>query len=215
MEPEKTPGSLHSVVSILVVEDEEDHLDLIRRAFRDNSSFELSYATTLAEATKKIDAGPPDLVIADWLLPDGKGEELLLFVVQNFPIPFIIMTRHGDEQIAAQIIKAGAIDYGVKSSFTFFDLPRIADRAVREFRNSIDRDAVQEALMQSEEKFFRIFHGSPVLTLIVRCSDHIILDLNAIFEKKTGYRRSEPVGRTLTETGLWTDSRDPNAVVGI
>ena len=54
------------------------HQDLVLRAFRDDpEQFRLSVAGTIREAREIIERDPPDLIIADWDLPDGKGLDIL------------------------------------------------------------------------------------------------------------------------------------------
>ena len=53
--------------------------------------------------------------------------------------PMVIMTSHGSERVAVEAIRAGAVDYLVKSEVALADLPHIAERAVRHRR-------VEEAL---------------------------------------------------------------------
>jgi PAS domain S-box-containing protein len=74
---------------------------------------------------------PPDLVIADWLLPDGEGLDLLRGEPARAMPPVVIMTSHGSERVAVEAIRAGAVDYVVKSEAALADLPHMAERAVR------------------------------------------------------------------------------------
>ena len=64
---------------VLLVEDEPGHAELARRAFEGQAgAFDVSVAETVDEARAALHGTtPPDLVIADWLLPDGEGLDLL------------------------------------------------------------------------------------------------------------------------------------------
>jgi response regulator of citrate/malate metabolism len=63
---------------ILLVDDDEDHIELIRRAFiSESKTFNFIPASTLAEARQVLKKSTPDLMIVDFRLPDGKGMELL------------------------------------------------------------------------------------------------------------------------------------------
>jgi two-component system cell cycle sensor histidine kinase/response regulator CckA len=145
-------------VHILLVEDEEAHAELVRRAFRSRApSVHLTVAGSLEEAQALQAKHPPDLIIADLFLPDGRATELLpdKGVLNGFPV--VIMTSHGDEQIAVEAIKAGALDYVVKSPAIMADMPHIAQRALREWRHIVERKLADEALKESEEKLRLIF----------------------------------------------------------
>src|ERR1700709_2727937 len=98
---------------ILLVEDDEAHSSIIQRSFeRHGSSFSLTVATNLSEGIRAIEHRVFDLVITDWRLPDGEGFELLKHTRR---CPLLLMTSQGNEQIAVEAIRAGALDYIVKS----------------------------------------------------------------------------------------------------
>lgn len=138
---------------ILLVEDEEAHAELIRRAFALRGAAKgLAVASTLTEARAYLARSRPDLVIADLLLPDGKGTELLDGDGAGVAYPLMVMTAHGDEQAAVNAMKAGALDYVVKSDVTFADMPRIADRALRQWRHITDRKRAEEKVRSREEQ---------------------------------------------------------------
>ncbi|HEY5958940.1 MAG TPA: ATP-binding protein, partial [Polyangiaceae bacterium] len=47
--------------------------------------------------------------------------------------PFVVMTSQGNEQVAVRAMRAGALDYVVKSPAAFEDMPRTIERALREW----------------------------------------------------------------------------------
>jgi PAS domain S-box-containing protein len=121
---------------VLFVEDEPGHVELARRAFEDRGgAFVVSVAETVESARGLLHGpSPPDLVIADWLLPDGEGLDLLRGAPAGALPPVVIMTSHGSERVAVEAIRAGAVDYLVKSEQTLAELPHMAERAVRHRR---------------------------------------------------------------------------------
>lgn len=121
-------------VRLLLIEDDDLHIELIQRAFEAwQSLFDLSVARSLQEARALLanNAVGVDLIICDWRLPDGDGMELL---DPAHPLPVILMTGYGDERVAVEAIRAGALDYIVKSEAAFIDLPHVAQRALRQWR---------------------------------------------------------------------------------
>lgn len=102
-------------IRILVVEDNEGHAGLIRRAFSKASmATRLTLVDSVREASEFLGREGIDLVLADLVLPDGRGTELLPSrAEQDWPV--VIMTSHGDETAAVEAMKAGALDYIVKS----------------------------------------------------------------------------------------------------
>jgi len=165
MEPEN-PGQQRS---ILVVEDEEAHAELIRRAFDEanRSRYAVTLARTLREARDYLDAEVPELIIADLLLPDGKGTELVAHPRIGGRIPLIVMTSHGNEQTAVDALKGGAFDYVVKSNLAFLDMPRAADQALREWGHIIERKRAEQELKEREEELFAIYENAPLIMMLV------------------------------------------------
>ncbi|MEF2144734.1 MAG: response regulator [Desulfovibrionaceae bacterium] len=142
------------VIKILLVEDEQAHAELICEAFsRDDVEFDLQVAGTLQLAREALEQGRPDLIVADWLLPDGNGIEILAPYGGEPRYPLILMTSQGNEQVAVEAMKAGALDYVVKSAESFLDMPHIARRALREFGLMRERRMAEERLRESEERF--------------------------------------------------------------
>jgi two-component system cell cycle sensor histidine kinase/response regulator CckA len=147
-----------TIYNILVLEDEDAHVELICRAFANHADrFRLMVVSSLAEARASLATFPgddqPDLVITDLLLPDGQGIELLPAGDESPPFPLIMMTSHGNEQVAVEAMKAGALDYIVKSATTLADMPRVAERTLREWAHITERKRAEEALRKSEARY--------------------------------------------------------------
>lgn len=134
---------------ILLVEDEEAHAELIKRAFENENNYYLHIVSTINEARHYIESSRPQLVITDFMLPDGKGTELLPLQEESMQFPAILMTSYGNEQIAVDAIKGGAIDYVVKSDITFLDMPHIASRALREWNHIEQKRLAEKKILKS------------------------------------------------------------------
>ena len=134
------------VTHILLVEDEEAHTELVWRAFEAHRGrFHLSIAGNLAEARAYLAEAHTNLIIADLHLPDGLGTGLLPAKGEERTVPLIVMTAQGDEAAAVEAMKAGALDYLVKSEEVLADMPRIADRALREWGYITGRQIAEQA----------------------------------------------------------------------
>lgn len=71
-----------------------------------------------------------------------------------------------------------------------------------------DRKHLEWALRLSEEKFAKAFHSSPVEIVISTIEDTTILDVNAAFERNSGFTRDEVLGRSSIELGMWNNPGD-------
>jgi PAS domain S-box-containing protein len=141
-------------IEILLIEDEAAHAELIQRAF-EGRSFPASVhtAASLAEARAYLASHAPALIIADWRLPDGDSLELLNEKNGDPAVPLIFMTSYGNERIAVEALKSGALDYVVKSPESLMDMPHIAERAIEQSVARQERARMQEALAESESQF--------------------------------------------------------------
>ena len=98
---------------ILVVDDEKDIRHLVGDILQDEG-----YQTRLAgnsdECIAAIEQKSPSLLILDIWLKDSKmdGIDILKHVKLNFPeIPVVIISGHGNIEIAVAAIKQGAYDF--------------------------------------------------------------------------------------------------------
>ena len=185
---------------ILILEDDNAHRDLALRAFQeDPETYRISIAGNIREARQLIERDPPDLIIADWLLPDGKGIDILPRRDGLVTVPLIIMTSHGDERLAVELMKTGAIDYVVKSSTMFRELPHIARNALRDWENIVQRQRAEENLRVSEEKFRSLVEYSLDPILILDFQGTILLVNNAAARMTEAGDPAGLIGRNVME----------------
>ncbi|MBL8101792.1 MAG: response regulator, partial [Anaerolineales bacterium] len=112
----------YDAINILLIEDEDPHAELIQRAFEDqNSKVLIHRVRSLTEARAHMLEREPALIIADWRLPDGESMELLPNHNDPLATPIILMTSYGNERIAVEALKSGALDYVVKSPESMLD----------------------------------------------------------------------------------------------
>ena len=168
---------------ILLVEDDPGHSELIQRAFETDARCQLVNTATLRQARKVIEFTPPDLIITDLRLPDGKGTDLL---VPSAGCPTIIMSSFGDEQVAVNAMKSGAAEYIVKSRETMAALPHTASRVLREWRLLLDQRLAQE----HQDRLIAILEATPDLICIANL-DGFVTYLNQAGRKMLGLEREE------------------------
>lgn len=143
-------------VNILLVEDEPAHFQLIKRRFEGyDSNMVIFPAHSLGEARKITRKIHPDVAIVDYNMPDGNGIDLIKTRKKN-DYPIVMMTSHGDEELAVEAIKSGAFDYVVKSPESMHNLPRLAERTIREWTNINLRKKTDEKLKKQYEQLKKI-----------------------------------------------------------
>ena len=194
--PDKMPAK-NCPVNILILEDEEAHAELIERSFEDvPGSSCLKVAQNLREARMYLDHETPDLIIADWLLPDGKGIDILPRKDGVAEVPLVIMTSHGDEKLAVEMMKSGAIDYVVKSESSLRELPHISRRVLREWKNISERKKAEEALKNSEMKYRTLIENSGTgIILLDREGTYLLV--NKLAAGYLGSAAADIVGKSM------------------
>ena len=101
---------------ILVVDDEEDVLELVRYNL-DRSGYQTETASSGEEALSKARKSLPDLIILDLMLPGIDGLEVckkLKSDGKTEQIPVIMLTAKGDESDIVTGLELGAEDYVTK-----------------------------------------------------------------------------------------------------
>lgn len=133
---------MSSSYKVLVIDDEDDHLVLIQRSFKGSGNYVLDFETSLKKALEVIPDFGPDIILSDFKLPDGDAREIINRFSQKIPI--VIMTSYGNEALAVELIKAGAMDYFIKSSDTFANINWIIERVLREWGHVIEHRKIEE-----------------------------------------------------------------------
>ncbi len=194
------------IINILLIEDEDAHAELIQRAFEDqNSRFHIHRVKSLAEAHAQIQTQAPALIIADWRLPDGESMELLSNHQNPLFAPLILMTSYGNERIAVEALKSGAVDYVVKSPESMLDMPHLAERAIEQWSVRAERVTMQGALLKSESQFRLLAENAS--DMIARLAmDGKVLYVSPASETILGYKPDELTG-TISFDIIHADDR--------
>ena len=147
--------------NILIVDDEKDIRELVSDILVDEG-----YTTRLAansdETFAEINADPPMLVILDIWLKESKldGIDILKHVRQNNPdIPIVIISGHGNIEIAVAAIKQGAYDF-IEKPFNIDQLMVVISRAMETSRLRSENAAlrvkdVSSSVMIGESTVFK------------------------------------------------------------
>jgi PAS domain S-box-containing protein len=99
---------------ILLVEDNPMDQLAIREILKAcDETYELSIASTVAQAKSILEETTFDVVISDYDLEDGTGLEIIRAAKA---MPVVMLTGNGNEEIAVKALKAGAYDYYVKDA---------------------------------------------------------------------------------------------------
>ncbi|MEM7351443.1 MAG: ATP-binding protein [Acidobacteriota bacterium] len=184
-------------IEVLLVEDDQGHAELIRRAFEPRAELmRLQVAESLRAARHYLSSAKPDLALIDLLLPDGKGIELLPEEGSEARYPIVIMTSHGDEEVAVEAMRAGALNYVVKSGETLANMPQIVQGALREWRHVVERRRAEEALQASERHFRSLIENA--LDIITEVDEQGTMQYaSPSIERVLGYAPNDRIGTNM------------------
>ncbi|MGC1488502.1 MAG: sigma-54 dependent transcriptional regulator [Albidovulum sp.] len=120
---------------ILIVDDERDIRELISDILKDEG-FSTRLAANSDECMAEINAAAPALMVLDIWLKDSRmdGIDILKTVKRDNPdIPIIIISGHGNIEIAVAAIKQGAYDF-IEKPFNIDQLTVVISRAMETSR---------------------------------------------------------------------------------
>jgi len=99
---------------ILIVDDEQMILELTSMVL-DRRGFEVQTVDNATDSYEIIERDRPALVLLDYMMPRVNGLDALKEIRARFPDTYVIMfTGKGSEEVAVELMKAGASDYILK-----------------------------------------------------------------------------------------------------
>lgn len=136
----------------LIVDDGPGIAELLTERLA-RAGIETAAAGTAEEAEAAFGELCPDIILVDYSLPGRSGLQLIEDLrgkaeakgCEELP-PFIVITGHGDERLAVEMMKLGAADYLVKDSEFLGKVAPAVTRALREHRTRLE-------LRESENRY--------------------------------------------------------------
>ncbi|WP_339107273.1 sigma-54 dependent transcriptional regulator [Thioclava sp. GXIMD4216] len=137
---------------ILIVDDEKDIRELISEILQDEG-YSTRMASNSDECMDAVNAEPPALMILDIWLKDSRmdGIDILKTTKRDNPdIPIIIISGHGNVEIAVAAIKQGAYDF-IEKPFNIDQLLVVISRAMETSRLRRENSTLKRRDMQTGE----------------------------------------------------------------
>jgi signal transduction histidine kinase len=148
---------MEETLKILVVDDDEvDRITVRQSLIKAGVKMELSEVSDGSSALSTLRNNAFDCVFLDYRLPDQDGLTLIYKLrASEIKVPLVVLTAQGDEQIAVELMKAGATDYLPKSRVSSETLTQILRNAIRVYHAEMKVTLANQQLRESHEQLMR------------------------------------------------------------
>ncbi|WP_026369423.1 ATP-binding protein [Kallotenue papyrolyticum] len=192
-------------LTLLIVDDDELDRQAARRALaRSDLATTVIEASDGAAALQELRRGAFDCILLDYRLPGSTGLELLRQMRGlGVTTPVIMLTGQGDEQIAVELIKAGAADYIAKGRLSPERLSNSIRQTLRVYRAEQQAARAETQRRQAELRLRQ--HERLLATTLKSIGDAVIATdeqgrvtfINAAAEALTGWSARDAQGQPL------------------
>ncbi len=139
-----------NIIKVLIADDDENHIQLLRRAIRDAKQYEVYMAGSLSELQQQTESIKPSIILTDFCFPESDARDFISNYSKEYPV--IVMTSYGNESLAVELIKMGALDYLVKDLEAFKNVRWNIDRALREWELYQKHISDQQEILQKSHE---------------------------------------------------------------
>ena len=176
--------------TVLVVEDDEGLSRLIKKSL-ETIGVNVKAVHSGADAIDFIVNHSPLITLLDYRLPDMTASQIVQDLKgRKIDFQFIVMTGHGDERVAVEMMKAGARDYIVKQGQFFELLPSVIKWVFKELASEKELIQAKKALEISEKKYRSIVDNA-LVGVYKSNIDGDILYANCALSNMFGYSSPE------------------------
>lgn len=195
-----------SPATVLIVDDDAGVARLIEKSLR-REGLEVAIATSGREAEQWLGRHRADLLLLDLKLQDMQGQELVRHLGgQGLRVPFVAITGQGDEQVAVEVMKQGAIDYLVKTAKFLELVPSVVQRSLKQILKERKLVEAEEALRREHQLTATILNTCGAL-IVALDREGRIRRFNHACERTTGYSFEEVRGKVFLDLFAPPDER--------
>ena len=193
--------------TILIVDDSETDQHAYRRVFKDRTEYGWLSAHSAEAGLAAVAEAKPNLILLDYNLPDMDGLSFMarLAETSSITIPVIMLTGEGNESLAVETMKSGAIDYLVKhvDGRHLKLLPTVIEHAIQKHEALEAKDIAEKALAESalrlKEMFENLRSGVAVYSVSPDGQDFFFTAFNIAAERIENAHREALMGKNIID----------------
>ena len=191
-------------IRLLLVEDSDDDALLVLRELKRGFHVDVHRVQTAPDLESALDASW-DIVLCDYTMPRLDAPTALQIVRRHsVDLPFIVVSGTVGEDVAVEVMRAGANDYLLKDQLT--RLGPAVSREIRDSRIRAETRRNDRARQQAEASFRLIIESSPDL-IVVHREGHIVY-ANPKTLDRLGFSSAESlIGEPLSKIVSSNDTR--------
>lgn len=193
------------IINVLYVEWHEADIEFTKRHFKQHAPYlHIKSVSTANEALKLLQKSEEetanfDILLMDYRLPGTNALEAIKIIRQErkLSMPIVLVTGHGNEEIAAQALKLGADDYLVKREHYLLRLPSMLLNAYQRHQLEIR----QKEIIASELKYKLLAEnaGDVIFTLNLNLKfTYVSPSVEALRGFKVEEMINQPISQVLT-----------------
>lgn len=175
---------------MLVEDSPDDALLLLRELRRGGFEPEHERVETPEGMKRALTDFDWDVVVSDYRMPRfGAPEALAVAREAGSGAPFIVVSGKVGEELAVEVMKAGAHDYVMKNDLT--RLCPTVERGLKEAEERRERRRIEEELRQSEERYRAVVEQATDGIYLLDAESRRLLETNPAFQRMLGYTEGE------------------------
>ncbi len=192
-------GEQQSAARILFADDNADMRQYVSRLFHPRYSVQV--VPDGRAALRAVKQSPPDLVLADVMMPSMDGFALLHALrsdQQTRNIPVILLSARAGEEAQIEGMAKGADDYLIKP----FSARELLARVGAHLEMARLRKEAQEGIKAERQRLHDLFMQAPAVIVVLRGPDHVLELANPLALQLFGIHRpiiGKPIREVLAE----------------
>ncbi|MGD9937406.1 MAG: response regulator [Methanoregulaceae archaeon] len=180
------------MIHVLCVDDEPLLLTLCRRYLERTGEFTVETADSGEEALARLGEGEIDVVVSDYQMPGMNGIELLSAIRRQSPIPFILFTGRGREEVVIEALNRGVDFYLQKGGDPRAQFAELGSKC----RQAVARRSAERAVRESRELVRALLDAFPGVALLIEPDGRLLAANKAAFHAWSAIEE-DCVGRSI------------------